>query len=85
MSVGRKCRILSHILDRRSTPSEMFSSIFTTVCGIIYLWLPHVRISVKAFLKRICGGKNELDLLEENDFFDIMEARKSDVRFVRDD
>lgn len=63
----------------------IFSSIFTSICGVIYLWLPHVRISVKAFLKRICGGKNELDLLEENDFFDIMEARKSEVRPPRDD
>ena len=63
----------------------IFSSIFTSICGVIYLWLPHVRISMKAFLKRMCGGKNELDLLEENDFFDIMEARKSEVKPPRDD
>ena len=47
------------------------SSIFTFICGIIYLRLPHVRISVKAFLKRLFGGKDELDLLEESDFLNI--------------
>lgn len=54
------------------------SSIFTFICGIIYLRLPHVRISVKAFFKRLFEGKDELDLLEESDFLNI--AKEAPVK-----
>lgn len=39
-------------------------SAYTTFCFGYYLMLPHVRISNKAFFKKLCGGLNELVQLQ---------------------
>ena len=46
------------------------SGIFTFLCGVLYSLLPHMKISLKAFLRSLFGGVHEFDLLEENDFED---------------
>ena len=46
------------------------SGIFTFLCGVLYSLLPHMKISLKAFLRSLFGGVHEFDLLEQNDFED---------------
>jgi hypothetical protein len=46
------------------------SGIFTFLCGVLYSLLPHMKISLKAFLRSLFGCVHEFDLLEQNDFED---------------
>ena len=46
------------------------SGIFTFLCGVLYSLLPHMKISLKAFLRSLFGCVHEFDLLEQTDFED---------------
>ena len=50
-----------------------FSGFFTTMLFILYIFLPHVRVSLEEFFVKICCGKTDIENFSEENLNDMIE------------
>ncbi len=50
-----------------------FSGFFTTMLFILYIFLPHVRVSLEEFFVKICCGKSDIENFSEEHLNDLIE------------
>ena len=51
-----------------------FSTFFTLMLSILYIFLPHVKISIGGFFEKLCSGKTDVELISQVDISNLNDS-----------
>ena len=53
---------------------HFFSTFFTFMLFILYIFLPHVKISIGGFFEKLCSGKTDVELISQVDLSNLNDS-----------